>query len=326
MDTASHFVIGISIAGLAHISPAVANDPVLSHAIIISSIINSQAPDFDGLSRLWGGTYNYIKNHRGITHSIPAIFLLPTFISLLIFMFYPTISYTQLWFWSFLSVFIHVFLDIFNAYGTQVLRPFSESWVSFNSINIFDPFLFIAHMLAIILWIFSDYNQSFVFVLIFLITISYIIWRVYSRKKILYYLIQNYHLEGKITLLPTIKWSTWNIIQELPASYDLGLITNYKLEWLDTKIKYQEHASVEKARKDKKIKAFLYFTSFAYPEWKKTDFGYEVQFIDLRYRFKNQYPFLAIALLDENLEIIKSYTGWVYNQSYIDKKVYSVIK
>ena len=82
MDTATHFVIGISIAGLAHINPSLSTEPTLSHVILIGTIVGSQAPDFDGVTRFFGGSSSYIKNHRGITHSLPAIFIWPSIISI----------------------------------------------------------------------------------------------------------------------------------------------------------------------------------------------------------------------------------------------------
>ena len=52
----------------------------------------------------------------------------------------------------FLAVFLHVFVDIFNSYGTQALRPFSNKWVAIGVINTFDPIIFILHAIAIIIW------------------------------------------------------------------------------------------------------------------------------------------------------------------------------
>ena len=89
MDTGTHFVFGISLAGLATISPTINTDPSLVQSILIGTIIGSQAPDFDGVTRFWGGTANYIKNHRGLTHSLLAILIWPTVITLFLLLYYP---------------------------------------------------------------------------------------------------------------------------------------------------------------------------------------------------------------------------------------------
>ena len=52
-------------------------------------------------------------------------------------------------------MFLHVFVDIFNAYGTQALRPFSKKWVALGVINTFDPFIFGIHCIGILLWVFG---------------------------------------------------------------------------------------------------------------------------------------------------------------------------
>jgi len=111
MDTATHFVIGISLAGIAHIDPVMQNE-ALSQAVFLGSIIGSQAPDFDGVSRLFGGTAGYIKHHRGVSHSIPALFIWPTLITFFISLFYSSLtSLSNLWLWTFLAVFLNVLLD-----------------------------------------------------------------------------------------------------------------------------------------------------------------------------------------------------------------------
>ena len=34
------------------------------------------------------------------------------------------------------------FVDIFNSYGTQALRPISNKWIQLGVINTFDPIIF----------------------------------------------------------------------------------------------------------------------------------------------------------------------------------------
>ena len=323
MDTSTHFVTGISIAGLAHIDPVVATSPSLAHLVLIGTLIGSQAPDFDGISRFFGNA-SYTRYHRGINHSIPAILLWPTLISLILY-FYQPISFYHLWIWVFLSVLFHVLLDVLNTYGTQALRPFTDKWIALNLLNIFDPFIFIIHSLGIIIWVFQTYNPSTIFIIIYLVTGLYFIWRAKSQINIKNKVVQENQLSGKITLLPTIRFSVWNIIEEMDSFYRIGVLSNEEVEWVDIKQKQEPHQSIVASKKDTKVAAFLYFTSFAYPEYKKTSYGYEVRFIDLRYRFNNHYPFNTIVLLNESLNVIDSYIGWIYNENFLHKKVKSLL-
>src|SRR5699024_3526157 len=75
------------------------------------------------------------------------------FISAIIYMFVPEVNFLHLWLWTFLAVIIHVFVDIFNAYGTQALRPFSHKWFALGFINTFDPYIFFLHVAGIIAWV-----------------------------------------------------------------------------------------------------------------------------------------------------------------------------
>jgi len=321
MDTATHFVIGVSLAGLATIDPVINQDPSLIQPILIGTIVGSQAPDFDSITRMFGGTSSYVRNHRGITHSIPFILLWPTIISFVISLIYPNMPLFHLWLWTFIAVFFHVFLDIFNAYGTQALLPFSSKWLALNVINIFDPFIFITHVLAISLWSIPNINTKATFIVVYLSTFLYIGWRTWIQHNLLHKL----PVDGKLTLLPTIKWSTWNLILETEKEFRLGLVKNSKIEWIDTKKKLPEHQCVIKSKQNKMVQDFLYFTSYSYPVWEKNPYGYEVRWIDLRYRFKEHYPFLVIVLLNESYQIKQSYIGWIYTEKQIQKKLIALL-
>lgn len=323
MDTGSHFVLGISIAGLSNIDPAVANNPVLAEAVFLGAIIGSQAPDFDAVTKFIGGNTSYIKHHRGITHSLPALFIWPTFIALLLLLFFP-VNYLTLWTWIFISITVHILLDILNSYGTQALKPISDKWFTLNIINIFDPFIFVIHSVAIILWGLQAYNPATIFVAVYLLTAVYILWRVYSHIKIKILLVKGYGKSGIVTVLPTINWFVYNVIENLPDRYEISILRKNKLSLLDSRNKFTEDSVIKASKQDNKIKAFLYFSSFAYPEYKKIDIGYQVVWTDLRYRFKNHYPFIGVAILTDDLMIIGSYVGWVYNEKHFKRKMASM--
>jgi len=320
MDTGTHFVIGITLGGLAYLDPAIQQDPVLAQSVFIGTIVGSQAPDFDGIFRV-ASTRRYIKHHRGISHSLPAILLWPTIISIAISQFYQNVSMSHLWFWTFSAVFLHIFLDLFNAYGTQVFRPITKKWIALNMVHIFDPFLFLLHTIAAGLWVTLEVSPLNVFVPVYLLTFFYLSWRAWSYHTLLSDVRQAYQLKGKITLLPTIHPFVWNMILKTNHEYKIGIVRNKRLTWLDVKKRTKEHPCVYAAMNDKKVQTFLSFTSYAFLEWQKNPFGYEVRWIDLRYRFNDRYPFMAIVLLDNSLHIIDSYIGWVYNQKHMEKKI-----
>jgi len=146
LDTGTHVVMGLALGGLATLDPVVVEHSQTATSVLIAVIAGSQIPDIDTVLKFKNNA-TYIRNHRGITHSIPAVLLWPLVIVGILYPFYPESNLLHLWLWTFLAVFLHVFVDIFNAYGTQALRPFSSKWVALGVINTFDPYI-LAYMFS----------------------------------------------------------------------------------------------------------------------------------------------------------------------------------
>ena len=140
MDTGTHIVMGVALGGLATVDPVIQSDPVLFNAVLVGTIVGSHAPDFDTILKLKNNA-TYIRHHRGITHSIPAVLIWGILIASIIHFFVPQANFYQIWLWTGIAVIIHVLTDIFNAYGTQAYRPFSNKWVALGFINTFDPYI-----------------------------------------------------------------------------------------------------------------------------------------------------------------------------------------
>uniref|UniRef100_UPI000B280C4F metal-dependent hydrolase n=1 Tax=Sporosarcina koreensis TaxID=334735 RepID=UPI000B280C4F len=74
MDTGTHIVMGAAICGLTLADPVVASDSVTMTAVFIGVVSGSLVPDVDTVLKLRNNAV-YIQNHRGITHSVPAVLL-----------------------------------------------------------------------------------------------------------------------------------------------------------------------------------------------------------------------------------------------------------
>src|SRR5699024_2245742 len=109
--------------------------------ILVVIIIDTQALDFDTIIKIKNNS-TYIRNHRGITHSIPAIIIWCILIPLIIYLFVPEVNFLHLWLWTFLAVFLPVLVDVFNAYGTQAFIPFSCKLFAYCLIITLYTFLF----------------------------------------------------------------------------------------------------------------------------------------------------------------------------------------
>jgi len=88
--------MGIALGGLAAIDPVITDGSVTAQAVMLGTILGSQAPDIDTILKLKNNAV-YIRNHRGITHSLPAVLLWPILISGFIFTLFPATNLLHLW-------------------------------------------------------------------------------------------------------------------------------------------------------------------------------------------------------------------------------------
>ena len=321
MDTGTHVVMGLALGGLATLDPVVAENSATATSVLIAVIIGSQAPDIDTVLKLKNNAV-YIRNHRGITHSIPAVLLWPLIITGSVYAFFPEANLLHLWLWTFLAVFLHVFVDIFNAYGTQALRPFSHKWVALGIINTFDPFIFGIHAVGLILWGFGA-DPGYTFAAIYGILVIYYIARYRARKKV-YKKVQKLIPDAtEIIISPTLRFHQWKIAVMNTNQFFVGRSINKDVQILDqfNRVAIPETAVLIAAKKDENLSAFLSFSPVYRWEVDEYDESYEVRFIDLRYRSKDYYPFVAVVQLNTDLKIINSYTGWIFSEEKLRKKL-----
>jgi inner membrane protein len=322
LDTGTHLVIGLGLAGLAQIDPVVASDGITTTAVLLGTVVGSQIPDTDGLLRFRGNAI-YIRNHRGRSHSLPTLILWTLLITGVLSLIFSGLPLLHVGLWVGIAVFFHVFTDLFNTYGTQALRPFSQKWVSWNIIHIFDPFIFITHLIALLAWSFHLAKPTFIFPTLYIVIAIYYIWRSvvhYVLEKALPKQDPTYE-EGDIyTLIVTINYYLWNVVkQKQNGTYVVGEMRNGRLTWID-QVKCDQHPAVEASKNHEDIQSLLYFSSYACAEMREHAWGYEVRWADVRYRHRKQYPFVAVLLMDHNLKPLDSYVGWL-NDSKLEKKL-----
>jgi inner membrane protein len=316
MDTGTHFVFGLGLGGLAMADPAITSHAYGPIAILLGTVAGSNAPDLDSLLRLKSNA-DYIKNHRGLSHSFPAIFGWAAAITTIVSLLFRNIPWWHIGFWVLLAVVIHVFVDLFNSYGTQAFRPVSRQWVAWNIIHIFDPFIFSSHLLAILLWIIGFADPSVVFPVLYGLLAVYYVWRTLVHRRLTRKIpqIDPDRLDGDhYTLMPTISLYRWNLVrQSTDFTYGIGEWDHGKLRWLDV-MKCDEHPALDASKHHKDVHAFLSVTSFPCGLVKRQTWGYEVRWVDVRYRYRKQYPFVAVVLMDFSYTPLQSFVGWLSDE------------
>lgn len=318
MDTATHFVVGIGLGGLAMIDPAIAADPVVAAAVITGTIIGSQAPDADTLFRIKGNA-TYIRQHRGPSHSIPAVLAWTAGITGFLYLVFPALPIWNVAFWVFLAVGLHVFSDLFNTYGTQAMQPFHQKWISWNIIHIFDPFIFVGHLIAIAAWALGMGAPQFIFPTLYGLMIAYYVWRTITHYLLEQKLNHEPDAAGKRMAIATFHPRVWNLVESRAnGTYRIGEWRGQQAYWRELMVP-DAGTAVEASKSHPDIAAFLYFTKYAVPECRVFDWGYEVRWTDVRFRHRKQYPFIGVVRMDFYYQPIDAYVGWKSDLKLADR-------
>jgi inner membrane protein len=134
LDTITHTLFGLSLYGSVN---KLEMDKRTKLAYLFTSVGASQIPDSDVISQLWDTEGLYQMWHRGITHSI---FLTPLWALLfyVLCLLFFRVRDKRLFFLGWIAVVIHNTSDLFNAWGTGYLEPFSDIRITFGTIPIID--------------------------------------------------------------------------------------------------------------------------------------------------------------------------------------------
>ncbi|MFD1738434.1 metal-dependent hydrolase [Bacillus salitolerans] len=320
MDTSTHITMGVGLAALSYLDPAVSSNPELANAVLIGAVVGSNAPDFDFVYKLKGNSA-YYRNHRGLSHTLPALPLWAIAISSIVWLFFIDISFFHLFAWTMLSVILHVLFDVFNVYGTQAARPWNRKWLALNCIPLFDPFIMIIHIAGFVLWL-NGLNPGLTFLTIYIVLFIYLLERYLSMKRTIKFLQSHCRIDGHYTVIPTKSWVNWDFIIKTNSKSYVGTIKNKVVSIKHTfHNEITNHQLVQIARQDKKVRDFLSSTNYAHVLVINQPNGYEVRWFDLRFRSRNHYPFMASVKLNQNLEISTSYMGWVHQPNEVGKKL-----
>lgn len=148
MDSFTHIALG------ACIGEALLGKKLGKRAMIWGALSQS-LPDIDFVTSFWMDTASNLLAHRGFTHSILFCLMATPVMALLAERWHRphNISLNRYMAFFFLEIFIHLFIDCFNAYGTGLFEPFSHQRISFNIIFVADPLFSVPIGLALIMLI-----------------------------------------------------------------------------------------------------------------------------------------------------------------------------
>ncbi|GAA3714110.1 metal-dependent hydrolase [Salinicoccus jeotgali] len=322
MDTLTHTLMGGTIVGLAAIDPTIEPLSIGFASVVVGA---SLIPDIDTVMKMKNNAV-YITHHRGITHSLPFTFfiwpVLLTALSVLLF----DLPALNMYLWIQFAVFLHVFVDIFNSYGTQALRPITHTWIQLSVINTIDIPIIIMHVLFFILWYFGM-SPVTLFIVLYLVMFIYYVTRFFIQsylKRQVEHLLPNEYIK-RVFCMPTIRFFEWRIVTVAQSSYYVGRSFRGQILFYDrfTKSPPIEEERFNRIKQDKNFKAFTFFSSiYTYEVTDISEDIVEIRYIDLRYLKEGHYPFVCIMHVNRHTnEVEHSYTGWVFSESKLQKKL-----
>ncbi|MDR2562568.1 MAG: metal-dependent hydrolase [Prevotellaceae bacterium] len=146
MDSLTHVLIGSTIG------QAIAGKKYGGKALFWGAVAGS-APDVDSVFQWLFTPVNSLFFHRGISHSLLFWVILSPLLAWLINKIHKGDkadfrSWLKL---TSIAWFSHLFVDMFNTYGTGIFEPFSHQRVAFDSINVVDVFFSFPLLIALIL-------------------------------------------------------------------------------------------------------------------------------------------------------------------------------
>ncbi len=305
MDPITHGIIGVGVA-------AMSGEVNLMSPITLGAVLGAMSPDIDILAK-YKGTYEYMKHHRGETHSLLSAAGLSFGIAAVLKLMFPEYNLDSILIWTFLGTMSHIFFDALNSYGVKPLLPFKDKRYTAGLIMLYDPFL---SVLSLVMF-FSKFDSQTKTIMGVGCTAIYIAFRYFIKKDMHSKLSELYDAEAGdvIHVLPSlINFFKWDYVVEKKDVKVRGRINfiNEKTEEIERFYFKEEHARYkEKVIEDiYSTELGRYFEEFTssinHVDVVRKDDELQLDLIDLRYYMNDDYMHHASFIYDDNMQLKKA--------------------
>ena len=275
-----------------------------------------------------GGSLAYLKYHRHLTHALlmaPVMALLPLFVVRLASR--KPIDWKMGYLVSLLGLASHLALDWTNVYGVRLLLPFSSRWLRLDITSVIDPWIWTALLLAVIAPALARLVGSEIGAptrpgrTAAALALSFVL--LYNGARAVLHeraiaMLDSRIYEGaparRVAAFPdAFSPFAWRGVAQGAGFYALfNLNVREPFDPTAGTIFYQpeETAAIEPASKTEPFRVFLNFSQ--YPIWTVTPVpepagGVRAQVVDLRFGTPRDPGFTAIAILDQQSRVIRSW-------------------
>ena len=297
MDPISHGMVGLAIA-------TISGEPIVG-AVSIGTTLGAMAPDLDILAQ-FKGHLSYLKNHRGMSHSLVFLAGLSLAISILLGIVFPETSLFKILLWTFIGSLSHSFLDILNSYGAQIFWPFNKKRFSGSLLLAYDP---VVISLSLYMLIYRT-SSNLVSLRAGLLFILYLFIRLLARNliydKIIIRLGKGIDIK-KVKLLPSMtRIHKWHFIVEAKEKFIVGEVNIFNRQFKVLKELEKKKTLIYQEIVQNKVGEFFDdFTPIYHIDIQDKGEYYYVVFTDLRYMVKDEFLYHATAILSKDLKVLE---------------------
>lgn len=293
-------------------------------------LLAGNAPDIDAISAL-GGSLTYLKYHRHITHSLAAIPLLALLPLLIVRVAGRSpLDWKRAYPLALVGIASHLTLDLTNVYGVRLLLPFSGQWFRWDITSLIDVWIWAALLLGLLAPVLARLvaaeigapakgrgaGRGFaIFALCFLVlyeggravlhqrALAVLDSRLYNGQPPL----RDAAFPGPVNPLA---WRGLVETREFLALAPVDLAGDFDPTAARVFYKPDPSAALESARLTPAFQEFLRFAQ--YPLWRvvpasEPENGARVEVMDLRFGDPLQPSFVATALVDARLQVVRSW-------------------
>jgi len=296
MDPLTHGLVGM-VVGL-----NAGGTVSLSNGLMIASVVGSLIPDLDIVFQL-RGDYAYLKQHRGISHSLPSAVVMSGLGAIILNLFYPEYNFFLLFPWVCFGFLSHLFLDSLNSYGAKIFWPISRRKQRFNLLPLFSPVIFLLCLFS--MW---RYTQGYHDFLISAIFVIYLLFRWILRnwaEQLIKVKLLKKKKALQVSVLPAgINLFRWDFIIEQRQK---NIVGNVNLLKRSCKISQRLQCEKEEMRdflaQTVLGRVFREFTPYFHISSEKKGDQLIYHFMDLRYQVKNGFLHNGTLRLNHKLEV-----------------------
>lgn len=267
-------------------------------------LLSSVAPDFDYITRFWGMDI-FLRYHRGITHGILALLVVPAITGLLFgrkkgFLYYYAIS--------FLGYGSHLLMDLTTQYGTRILSPLDWEQYSLDLTFIIDPYITLGLLLCVIIGRLNIKKAPVIAALTLVLLVSYFGLRHYLHNRAEDFLRARVDANTyKMCPLPNgfLRW--WFVTRS--GDEIMTGVADLFLQRICIQEKYAanpDNPLINRSKEERAVKNFLYFAKYPQAEVRKEGEKTVVIWRELAYSFRAGDHFATKVVFDKDGKVLKS--------------------